>query len=330
MAILATEKVLTLDYWKPAAKLQVGDHVLDRNGNLARVTLVQTFHSSQCYEVQFNDHLTIGGDTRLEFDTENPKYRMRLRSYKGKRQFKRPLRPLSVEQMLDIPLVDHRNRKLYSVPTAGPLQMPYQDLPVPPFIFGFWFFARRSTKAMAPARGTRDYVLEKFRDHGYKTREHELLDTGERDFTVTPSIEVQLSPGVPTRIPNNYLLSSEEQRKELLSGIICAKNRQYNEKTDFFRVTSTNYGTITRIQGLVESLGSKTTIMFDDYLKNYTLFFKSRMRLIPNQVSPPVKVHHARRFITKINPLPPQLCVHVETTGENNSILVGEGFIPCH
>ena len=40
MAILATEKVLTLDYWKPARKIEVGDYVFDKDGKLVKVKLV--------------------------------------------------------------------------------------------------------------------------------------------------------------------------------------------------------------------------------------------------------------------------------------------------
>jgi len=36
MAILATEKVLTLDWWKPASKLVIGDYVFDKDGKIVR------------------------------------------------------------------------------------------------------------------------------------------------------------------------------------------------------------------------------------------------------------------------------------------------------
>ena len=70
-------------------------------------------------------------------------------------------------------------------------------------------------------------------------------------------------------------------------------------------------------------------ILFDETLKYYTIWFKIRTKIHPEQNSPPVKVHHGRRYITKITPIPDQLCVHIETDGEDNTISVGEGFIPC-
>ena len=75
MAILANEKVLTLDFWKPAAKLQVGDYVFDKDGKPVKVKLVQTYRSQNCYQVTFDDYLTAAGDEKLGFLVETPKYR---------------------------------------------------------------------------------------------------------------------------------------------------------------------------------------------------------------------------------------------------------------
>lgn len=329
MAITANTKILTLDYWKPASQLEVGDWVFDRNGKPVQITLIQQYQGIECYEVEFNDYLTITGDSKLALPTENPKYRNRLHTYKGRFKFRRPLRQLTTEQLLNTPLLDRRNRKTLSVPTAHPLQLPHKDLPVPPFLFGFWYFARKATGYMAPARGTAEFVCEKFHDHGYQTTKHEILNTGEHAFSTIPNIERQLIPNIPKTIPNNYLLASPEQRQELLSGIMCSKQRQYNKRSDRFQFTSVVYDTVRRVQLLAESLGCRTKLDNDICNNNYRVQFKTKLPLIPQQASPPVKVHYGRRYITKINPIPSQMCVHFETSGEDNTILAGEGFIPC-
>jgi replicative DNA helicase len=328
MAITANTKILTLDYWKLASKIEVGDYVFDQTGNIVQVKMAQAYQGIQCYEIMFNDYLTVTGDAMLSLPVETAKYRNRLCSYKSKLQFRRPLKPFTAEELRDTPLLDKRNRKTISVPTAHPLQLPHKDLPVPPFLFGLWFFARRSTGRLAAAPGTSDFVHEKFRDHGYKVIPGSLLATGERDFSIEPSISRQLIPNTPKNIPNNYLLAAPEQRQELLSGIMCAKSRQYNKKRDTFRFSSKNYDTTRRVQLLAESIGCKTQLISDAHKKDYTVFFKSRLPLIPNQSSPPVKIQYGRRYVTKISPIPAQLCIHIETTAPDNTILVGEGFIP--
>lgn len=329
MAILANEKILTLDYWKPARKLQVGDYIFNAEGKLVKVTMVQEYRSEECYEVTFNDHLTIAGDHHLTLPVEDQVYRNRTYQYKNKKKFRRPLKLLKVIKLLELPLVSKRNRGVYSTPTAKPLEFPHQTLPVPPFIFGFWFFNRRSNKVMTSPKGYKDHIYQQFQDAGYKITEHKKVTNGERSFSVYPSIESQLIPDIPRTIPNNYLLASAEQRLELLRGIMYAKSRQYKKSSDRFQFSSYYRSEILKMQALLESMGLRTTSTYDVTRKNYRIRFKSRLQLMEHQESPPVKVHISRRYIKKITPIQGQSCVHIETDGPDNSIVVGEGFIAC-
>ena len=234
---------------------------------------------------------------------------------------------MAVSELLDLPLVNKNNRKCYSVPTVKALQYPHQDLPVPPFVFGYWFYAYRASKNFWTTSPNTEMILEKFHNHGYLVTKHKLQDNGRQVFSCKPRVESHLQGNLPNKIPNNYLFSSEEQRIELLSGIMCAKIAQYKPKDDEFQFSSKNFGEVTRIQGLVESLGSRTRIFFASSISCYTLYFKTHIKLVANQASPPVKVHKARRYVKQITQIAPQSCVHVETSGVDNTILVGEGFI---
>jgi hypothetical protein len=260
---------------------------------------------------------------------EDLKYRNRVHQYVGRFQFRRPLKQRSVEDICSTSLKDKRERLVYSVPTTRPLELPHQTLPVPPFIFGFWFFNKRSRGQLCPPAKYYDDVIARFKDHGYKVKLGRKRAGNRQEFTITPTIESQLAPNIPNKITNNYLLASPEQRLELLQGIMVAKWAQYNEKDDKFRFSSQNFPTVLRIQALVESLGSKTRIESHEKHHNYQLFFKTRLKLVSNQQSPPVKVHLGRRYIKNITDIDPQMCVHVETTSQDSTILVGEGFIPC-
>ena len=327
MAILATEKVLTLDYWKPARLLEVGDYVFDRTGKLVQVKLVQEYRAQCCFCVTFSDKLTMSGDANLTFPVESRKYRNQLSIYKQVKKFKQKLFPLKIKDLLNVPLTRRANEALYSVQTTPPLELPHQTLPVPPFVFGFWFFNRKMNKRMTPPKGFKDDVYQEFQDAGYKLTEGWLSESGEREFSTKPTIEFHLLPNIPYKIPNNYLLSSAEQRIQLLRGIIYSKPRQYNPKKDVFRFSNKHYSVIQQIQALAESLGHETNTIYDKGNKTYSLTFKSRLKLVSNQVSPTFKVIYARRQIYSIEKIEPQSCVHIETTAPDNTLLVGEGFI---
>ena len=322
MAILATEKVLTLDYWKMAGDIRPGDILFDRHGNPVKVKLVQPYRAPHCYEVQFNDGLTAAGDEHLKLPVETENFRKQVRKYQGKKKFQRQPSPIPLSQLIDTKLTGRENRKEFSVATAGALQFPHMDLPVPPFIFGFWFFNRRKDGTLKPPPEFRDNVVEKLKEGGY-------LATDKERFTTTPSILSHLAPNNPYKIPNNYLLASATQRTELLQGIMQAKSRRYNPKGNRFRFTSRRKDIAQQVQYLSESLGCKTVMEYDNTKHYYTVTITTRIKLTPNQIPRPMKVRQEWRLIADVYEIAPQSCVHIETDGPDNSFLVGEGFIAC-
>lgn len=329
MAILAIEKVLTHNYWKPASKIEVGDYLFDRLGKPTKVTLVQEYYAQECYRVTLSDGLTISGDKHLTFPTENLKYRTRTYTYKNVLKFRRPLKPLSVDVLNNQPLVGKRNSIKYSIPSTKPIELSYQDLPVHPFVFGFWFFNKNINNNISLPKEHKDTLNQKFKDAGYKVTHYRCKRTHRRLYSTEPRVEMQLIARIPALIPNNYLLASPEQRIQLLSGILYSKRAQYNVSKDMFRITNKTGNIIRQIQGLVESLGIKTNLNYRKDFNEYTLTFRSRLQLMDHQVSPKIKVHQARRYIELIKKIEPQMCVHIETEGVDKSFLVGEGFISC-
>ena len=329
MAILATEKVLTHNYWKPASKVEVGDYIFDQNGKPAKVTLVQEYYSEECYRVTLCDGLTISGDKNLAFPTENTKYRIRAITYKGVQKFRRPLRPMAVKDLLATPLRNKATRHIYSIPSTRPIELSHQDLPVHPFVFGFWFLNKNAKNQIRLPKEHTEYITQKLKDCGYQITSWRDKQLHYRVYSTKPTVESQLIPNVPIRIPNNYLMAAPEQRIELLSGILYARRSQYNKMTDTFRITGKVYPLMRQIQGLVESLGIRTHMDYREDMNGYTLSFKSKIKLMGHQAPPNLKVHIARRYIQHIKQIEPQMCVHIETEGADKSFLVGEGFISC-
>ena len=319
MAIIATQKVLTLDYWKFADKLEVGDYVFNKDGKIVTITKIHKYFSEECYEVKFNDCLTMCGDKHLGFLLETAMYRQKANLYKGYHKFKSKLWFTKLENLIGLPLRTKRNRNEYSVPVIQPLRLPMQMHPVPAFIFSFWYFS----KAMIPAKILKEEIHQKFKDHGYKVT---VINNHSGKIKVEPSIESQLAPYIPTKIPENYLMGSVEERIEFLRGVIYAYPGNYRIYLDRFIVPMPDNSTAIRMQNLIESLGIlcyyETTKRGDKHLS-----FKTNIRLIPWQKPAVTKVHYTRRFIKEIKPIQSQMCVHIETSEEDNSLVVGEGYI---
>jgi hypothetical protein len=329
MAITSTQKVLTLDYWKIAQDIKPGDIVFDRLGRKVRVKVVQILDKRPCYRTIFLDGTSVCGDANLKFPIETPKYRIRVCTYKGVRQFRRPLLPKAIKELLNEPLKNKRNQLKYSVPTAGPLELPHKDLPVPPFVFGFWFFAKRKDGTIRIPKQYFDFITEKFKDYGYLMTHWRDPIKKQRVYSTKPSVMSHLAPNVPYKIPNNYLLASPEQRIELLSGIMYSKSSLYNQRYDEFRFTSKHLPTVKQIQYLAETLGCKTRLNESCPINGHTVFIKTKLKLMEEQTPKPIKVRQNWRLISKIEEITPQACVHIETDGEDGTMLVEEGFIAC-
>jgi hypothetical protein len=328
LAILAKQRILTLDYWKFAHDLKVGDYVFDKDGKLQRIKVVQEYRSEDCYVVYFSDGLYVAGDQHLGMQVEDKRYRDRLVQYKGKYKFKRPLKFKKVTDLPATNLKANNGRHLFSVPSAKPLEFPHQSLPVPPFVFGFWYMNHKSRNRITVPKIHSELVRDKFKDAGYSIKERTIQNDGGRSIEIYPKMERHLDYSVPHLIPTNYLLASADQRLELLKGILHCRTKTYSKSKDEFRLTFNHRPMLTQMDFLIRSLGYKTRIDDNPARNQATLFFRSPIKLVEQQ-RPRTKpvVHITRRYIIEVTKLPPQLCVHIETEGADNSILVGEGFI---
>lgn len=328
MALFANTSIPTPTGWTAIDNLKAGDLVFDHTGLPVEVTLVQTYTPQDCYEVEFDDGLTLVGDKRLTFHLQDRKWRNRVDesqrrpNRKFKRTMTRPLLVKTVEELHDTSLLDERGWKVYSVPNCLAVNYPTRDLPVPPYVFGVWF----ATLTPKGRHWVRDYLpmnkMEKiFRGYGHfiRTKKHK---NGLTMFDIRPPVRDSfLFAGldIPNSLPFYYLDGNVEQRIALLQGLIDGGFIRKTKNSNLYTAKDANYHLLRKVQGLVESLGIKTTLNTPTQTPSYTLKFR-----IKDNFS--VLYGTNRRFVTKITKILPKPCVHIETNGQ---FLVGEGFIPA-
>lgn len=326
MAITADTSVPTPFGWVAAKDLNKDDVVFDHLGQITKVKTVQQYTPVDCYEIEFDDGLTVQGDRHLALQLQDKKWRDRLGEYvnlkdrKMHRGMKRPLIRLTAEELHTTDLRYKDGRINYSVPNCLPVQYPARDLPVPPYIFGVWF-------ASLTPRGrlwVRDKPLNKmqriFRNYGHfiKTKKHK---NGLELFDIRPSVRDSfLFAGVdiPTSLPFYYLDANVSQRKELLEGLIDGGFIKKYKNSTLHVAQNPNYQLMRKIQGLVESLGIKTTLHTPNKTKSYALKF--RMNAEMSEV-----YGKNRRFCIKVQKIPARNCIMIQT---DTQYLVGEGYIP--
>ena len=329
MAISATTSVLTGDDWKLAKDVRPGDWVFNHLGKPVKVKTVQMFRSEECYRVTFDDYLSVDGDKHLSFFAENTVKRVRESKYKGIQKTPVNLPKIPCTEMLNIGLHNRGNHSEFSVPTTQPVELPTQPQSIPPFVFGIWFMGAISKKQISIPNEFAEYIYEKFQENGYKIVDITKRGSEMQRFRTKPCIWTQLHVRYPTKVPFAYLNGSKDQRLDLIRGMLCVKNCKPLPKNHKLFIRQREKYKSFVLQYLSESLGAKTQYRIDQHRDTYDI---SILRLKPfleqHEQKKPTR-HYARRYVKSIEPIPAQLCVHIETDKEDGSFLAGEGFIPC-
>jgi len=327
MALTADTSIPTPSGWVNISDLQVGDMVFDQYGQPVKVTLMQSYMPQECYEIEFDDGLTLVGDRNLTLHLQDVKWRNRVGesqrrpNRKFQRKMTRPLIQLNAKELSKATLVNSDNRMVYSVPNCLPVEYPTRDLPVPPYIFGVWFGSLSPTGRHWLGDKPIEKMRKIFRGYGHfiKTRKHK---NGFVLFDIRPSVRDSfLFSGldIPTSLPFYYLDGSVAQRKELLEGLIDSGFIKKSKNSSLYTARNANYKLLRKIQGLIESLGVKTTLHTPYNTPSYALKF----RLNDNF---PIIYGINRRFVIKVQKITPKNCILIQT---GTQYLIGEGFIPA-
>lgn len=120
-----TEPVLTSKGFIPMGEIQLGDQVYGRDGKLHEVVGVFPQGKKDVYKVTFSDHSSTEccKEHLWEIHTKTKTYR-RNKGYDVAR------RVVPLEWLFDKPL------KRFFIPVCNPVQFPYQDIPVHPYLLG--------------------------------------------------------------------------------------------------------------------------------------------------------------------------------------------------
>ena len=117
--------------WTTMGEVAVGDHLLDASGRPTRVVAATDVMGGRpCYEVTFSDGTVIVADAEHQWLTD---------TRASRRSDRVPAAVRTTEEIaatVRTPTADRRAN--HSVDVAAPLQLPEQDLPVPPYALGVW------------------------------------------------------------------------------------------------------------------------------------------------------------------------------------------------
>lgn len=180
--------------WTTMGQVVVGDTLLDRAGNPCKVVGKSQVKNIKCYEIVFDD------TSRVTCDKEH----------------------LWVLKSGEVVGVQELKRGDY-IPLASPVDLPAADLPIDPYLFGWWLADGKHTSGEITKPD--DFMWDEVVRRGYEVSHDYAAKAGNGKCQVRTVYGIRgalnaLGVIGNKRIPDLYLRASIEQRLDLLRGIM--------------------------------------------------------------------------------------------------------------
>jgi replicative DNA helicase len=377
----AVGKALALDTplptptgWTTMGEVAVGDELLGADGRPTTVVAAtDVMQGRPCYEVEFSDGTVIVADAQHQWLTDTRASRKSVwaaaRQYDRTRTRRTLPSVKTTEEILATLHCSGTERRLnHAVASTRPLDLPAQDLPLPPYVLGAWLGDGHANSARITTadpeivvyleadglrvvpRGGLLYSLQLPERPPVELRS--CVVCGESSglaqcqecrnhHGTVQGILRGLGVLGSKHIPARYLRASEAQRRALVAGLLDTDGTVTNGGAVQFVVTSRRLAE--DIRELIVSLGYRCS-MTRKRVKGrteassmaYTLTFSTtdevfrleRKRLVHKERKGPGRT--ARRFITDVRPVAsvPVRCVEVD--GPDHRYLASRSMVPTH
>ena len=227
-----------------------------------------------------------------------------------------------------------RGRTNHAISLTEPIQFPERVLPLDPYLMGLWL----GDGASAGDRITSADGLEQcFANAGFVVRQYSKYDYGINGLV---SILRRMDLVNNKHIPEQYLLSSYEQRLALLQGLMDTDGNCLNNGSAEF--TGSNVELVAQTAMLVRSLGMKCAVREGDAKLNGVVVGKKyRIKFVPN-----LPIFRMQRKLERQNPTPRRTTRlryliqiekvqsipmrHISIESKDHLYLAGDNLIPTH
>ena len=352
--------------WSTMGDLKPGDRVIGMDGKPCRViAATDIMEGRPCYEITFSDGETIIADAQHEWLTETRSSRRAATPpsgyvYRRSSPFSRDRRHLSERPSIKTTKEIARtlrtgsdSRVNHSIPLAEPIELPESDLPIDPYVLGYWLGDGSKDHAQVTGRiDDTQHLIEHLERIGYYWREarRDGISRSIRISTVPIKAGGIRGDSLATRlrlagllgnkhIPDAYLRASAVQRRAVLSGIIDSDGHVNKHGSVEIGLTDANLAAdvhelalslgylahmrTKRVAGRDEAHSVCYTIAFVPHDNPATLPRKAeRVRMRTPRA--------ARRYITDVRLIDsvPVRCIQVDSA--DHMYLAGRRMIPTH
>lgn len=326
-----TTPILTTKGFKLLRDLTKEDIIFDKDGNETNILNISEIHYNPCYKITFDNGEEIIADHE---------HRWLVSFRQGKDKYKEKV--LTTEEIKNaFELYKVKGNSLYLPKITNPksLNTKKTELPIDPYILGYWL--GDGTSVAGSITCVNKDVWKEIEKRGYSYGENISGEGGAELRTIfglrTKLNELNLLGN--KSIPIEYLLSSYEQRLDLLRGFMDSDG-YYNSKRKRFVMATTREGQADCLMTLLATLGVKPTKIYAKKYCNNKEFdgwdvcftMKENPFLVRNQegIKHPNTDKASFRNIKSIELVEtiPTKCLEVDSP--SHTFLFGRGLIPTH
>lgn len=244
--------ILTQNGWKTMGTLDGEDKVFDKDGNLVKIKHFSKIKNVKCLKIKFD----TGEEIVSDFEHRWLVYTI----HNGKKTEK----VMTTQEIMDY--YSGKKLKPYEIlriENSKPLILPTKHLPIDPYVLGVWLGDGHSADNKITQMN--DKVWDEIKRRGYEVGmdvkgKNSLSKSTTRTIHGIRGKLTELNLIKNKHLPEIYLLSSYEQRLDLLRGLMDADG-YYNKKRKRFSISTTRLNQIDFCQEIISSLGLKPTII---------------------------------------------------------------------
>lgn len=343
-ALALNTPIPTPSGWTTMADVRIGDVLFDENGAPCRVTnTTEVMHGRTCFEVCFDNGDSIVADAEHQWFTWTKGARA---SHSRKGPWRNPgVHPAvrTTQQIAESLIVGGRERN-HSIPVALPLRCQNALLPIHPYMLGAWLGDGNTDDGVLTV-GAQDHdeFIANMARVGERLGKRRLSPSGASAYCVR-GLKVRLrSLGTlgNKHIPSAYQRASEQQRRDLLAGLLDTDGSCADGKIEF---TSISKALADGVYELATSLGYKASVSEGraslngvDCGPKYRVYFATRedvfwlarknARIVRGRAQVTRTTH---RYIVGVRPVDsvPVKCIEVDSP--SHLFLAGSAMVPTH
>lgn len=338
--------------WTTMGEIQPGDELFDQDGAVCRVMAKSQVWNDSTYRVHFGDGTHVDTHANHEWVAVDARYKGRYSTGRIGRHGPRTGTPtdwrnhwgqhttVTTQRMAENLRFSRRGDHRWLIPNARALELPTADLPIDPYVLGFWLGDGTASNGQITVNAA-DYpeLAHRFGDH---TRPPSGERGGAYRINVTGLIGKLRALGLRSakHIPTLYLRASIQQRRELVRGLMDSDGyrtvaggdeiglndvRLAGDVIELFRsmgLATRMHSDASKLNGRVTGTRYRINTRFD-----FRPYHLTRYDWAPATVQASRMTSRTVTAIEELDPRPTQ-CITVDSP--SHLFLAGRAMVPTH